>query len=118
MTELVVGWELVKYQSPRVQHELYYWENLSDGSISEMDYITTKEFEIIPIEVKAGTSGKMKSLRMLMRKKHLKHAIRTSLENFGKLNEYDEKDTESQARQKTIHIIPLYALSSATNSDI
>ena len=32
LTEMVAGWELIKYSSPRVRHELYYWENLERGT--------------------------------------------------------------------------------------
>ena len=62
LTEMVLGWELVKYNNPRTQHELYYWENTSEGTRSEADYIIARDLKVLPIECKAGTSGKMKSL--------------------------------------------------------
>ena len=37
LTEMVLGWELVKYNNPRSQHDLYYWENTADGTRSEVD---------------------------------------------------------------------------------
>ena len=42
-----------------------------------------------------------------MRKKNLHHAIRTSLENFGRF-EYIDKDADDAVRQ--VDVIPLYAL--------
>lgn len=43
-----------------------------------------------------------------MRKKNLHHAIRTSLENFGRF-EYVDKEADNEVRQ--VDVIPLYALS-------
>lgn len=104
LAELSVGWELIKASNFRNRYELFYWENLSNGTTSEVDYVIPHEMEILPIEVKAGTSGKMKSLRLFMQKKNITRAVRTSLENFGTL-EYTDSDG-----QRTIDIIPIYAI--------
>ena len=69
------------------------------------------EGKVVPIEVKSGVSGKMKSLRLFMQRKNISNAIRTSLENFGKLTIKD--DVNSEKRQ--IRILPLYALSNLQN---
>ena len=97
ITEMVAGLELLKSSIPTQKHDLYYWQNLSRGAQAEVDYVIAKDSDIIPIEVKAGTSGSMKSMYQFMTGKQLDYGIRTSLENFGKLNHID--------------IIPLYALS-------
>lgn len=110
MAELSVGWELVKGADIRHRYELYYWENLAKGATSEVDYIIPENMQILPIEVKAGTSGKMKSLRLFMQKKNLNHAVRTSLENFGCLEIKDENIT------RQITIIPIYAVGRLTAS--
>lgn len=99
LTEMVAGLELIKYGSPLQRPELYYWENLSNGTTSEVDYIINRNMQVVPIEVKSGTSGKMKSLRVFMEKKHISYAIRCSLENFSRLE------------QDGIDILPLYAMS-------
>ena len=99
LTEMVTGWELIKYALPKQKHDLFYWENISNGATSEVDYIVVKNRKIVPIEVKSGTSGKMKSLRLLMQKKQLNFAVRCSLENFAQLED------------DNIDIFPLYAIS-------
>jgi predicted AAA+ superfamily ATPase len=99
LTEMVAGLEQIKYASPKRKYPLYYWENLAKGTTAEVDYILSRDMQIVPLEVKAGTSGKMKSLRIFMEKKKITRAIRCSLENFSRL----ENDG--------IDIIPLYALS-------
>ncbi len=63
----------------------------------------------LPIEVKAGTSGKMKSLRLFMNRKGLTFGIRSSLENFGLLEVSDTDDTGQPVR-RAIGILPLYAV--------
>jgi hypothetical protein len=57
--------------------------------------------KILPIEVKAGVRGGMKSLFNFMTDKQLEIGVRTSLENFGTFMHKD----------KQIDIYPLYALS-------
>ena len=113
LAEMVLGWELVKYNNPRSQHDLYYWENTAEGTRSEVDYIIARNMKILPIECKAGTSGKMKSLREFMRQKHLTDAIRCSLENFSLLENQDTKDDNALRR---IAINPLYAISTLYKS--
>jgi len=111
LTEMVAGWEIIKSLSPRTNHDLYYWENLSDGTTSEVDYLIAQNMKVIPIEVKAGITGKMKSLRLFMRRKHLLYAKRCSLENFGVLQFLDTEDTPNADDHKYIYIHPLYCMS-------
>lgn len=111
ITEMVAGWEIIKSLSPRTGHDLYYWENIADGAVAEIDYLTTKDMQVVPVEIKSGTTGKMKSLRLFMRNKHLLYAKRCSLENFGVLEFTDTDDTHNADVLKHIYIHPLYCLS-------
>jgi len=111
ITEMVAGWEIIKSLSPRTNHDLYYWENLSEGTTSEVDYLIAQDMRVVPVEVKAGTTGKMKSLRLFMRRKHLLCAKRCSLENFGILKFSDAEDAPNATELKRIYIHPLYSLS-------
>ncbi len=108
IAELSAGWEMVKGADARHRYELFYWENLSKGATAEVDYVIPKDMEVLPIEVKAGTSGKMKSLRLFMEKKGLQRGVRTSLENFGRL------EIPGEPSPRTIDIIPVYALGGLT----
>ena len=108
LAEMMLGWELVKYNNPRSQHELYYWENTAEGTKSEVDYIITRDLKVLPIECKAGVSGKMKSLYEFMRQKHLTDAIRCSLENFAQLEHCDNKDNGAM---RHVQVLPLFAIS-------
>lgn len=115
LAEMVLGWELIKYNNPRSQHDLYYWENTADGTRSEVDYIIARDMKVLPIECKSGTSGKMKSLHLFMHNKHLTDAIRCSLENFALLESCDKKADDAVRR---IQILPLYAISNLFQKQI
>ena len=115
LAEMVLGWELIKYNNPRSQHDLYYWENTADGTRSEVDYIIARDMKVLPIECKSGTSGKMKSLHLFMHNKHLTDSIRCSLENFALLESCDKKADDAVRR---IQILPLYAISNLFQKQI
>ncbi len=97
IAEQYVGLELLKSSSPYTPAHLYYWQREKAGSSAEVDYLIQHESNILPIEVKSGTQGKMQSLRLFLKEKRLSRGIRTSLENFA---EYDN-----------IEVYPLYAIS-------
>lgn len=108
IAELVVGLEMLHYMTPNLRHELYYWVRLSKNSLAEIDYLLPFHLQILPIEVKAGSQGGMKSLWSFMREKHLTEAIRCSLENFGSFSHTDKEDRDTA---RHVSGIPLYAVS-------
>jgi predicted AAA+ superfamily ATPase len=55
---------------------LYYWQREKKGSQAEVDYVIQHENQVIPLEVKAGTIGSLKSLQEFVREKHKLLAIR------------------------------------------
>lgn len=61
---------LPAYISPN----LYYWQRQKSGSDAEVDYILQHEHEIIPLEVKAGSTRSLKSLHQFMKEKQKKSA--------------------------------------------
>ena len=108
MAELVAGLEMLRYRTPNMRHELYYWNRQAKNSLAEVDYVTEAARSVLPVEVKAGTQGGMKSLWQFMREKHLSEAVRCSLENFGSLEYIDKEDSDAI---RHVRICPLYAMS-------
>ncbi|KPA11123.1 ATPase AAA [Candidatus Magnetomorum sp. HK-1] len=53
------------YQEP----ELHYWVREKKGASSEVDYLISEGPNIIPIEIKAGKTGSLKSLHMFIKEK-------------------------------------------------
>lgn len=72
---MVTGLELLRYLSTIQRPRLFYWEK-SGKSIAEVDYQTIRNMEVLPVEVKSGTHGGMKSLWMFLREKHLTDTAR------------------------------------------
>ena len=76
VAELVAGLEMLHYMEPNLRHELFYWVRMSKNSLAEIDYLLPSHLNILPIEVKAGNQGGMKSLWSFMREKHITEAVR------------------------------------------
>jgi len=49
-----------------LDRDLYYWSREAHASSAETDYLIEKEGEIIPVEVKSGKSGRLRSLHLLL----------------------------------------------------
>ncbi len=76
IAEQLVGQQLRVSPSFYVDPKLYYWTREHQGAKSEIDYLIQHNQEIIPIEVKAGSEGKLRSLHQFMSEKPWNIAIR------------------------------------------
>jgi len=70
-----IGQELLANNSSPLA-ELHFWVRDKKGSSAEVDYIIQHQGAIIPIEVKSGRTGKLKSLFSIMDQFNLTLAIR------------------------------------------
>lgn len=78
LAEQFVGQELLAYTSVYEESELYFWSREQRSSTAEVDFITTVDTNIIPIEVKAGTTGHLKSLKLFMKERESLVGVRFS----------------------------------------
>jgi len=76
--------------------ELHYWAREKKSSSAEIDYLISSGDKIIPVEVKAGKSGTLKSLHLFMQEKQSNLAIRFNA------------DKPSFYRKEKILSLPLY----------
>ena len=76
MAEQFVGQELLAYTPAIDVPHLYFWCREKKSSMAEVDFITTCDAKIIPIEVKAGTTGQLKSLQLFMHEKMIPLGVR------------------------------------------
>lgn len=76
MAEQLVGQLLRTISPPYIPAALYYWLRTEPNAAAEVDYIVQHENQIVPVEVKAGASGKLKSLHEFVRQKEVKRAVR------------------------------------------
>ncbi len=103
VAEQFVGQELIAYQNPYSKPSLYYWARDAKNSSAEVDYLIQKGSTVIPIEVKSGTVGRMKSLFMFLKKYNSLHGIKISQTRYSK--------------HEKIISLPLYAIESLIRFD-
>lgn len=77
IAEQFVGQELLACGDPHDDNELFFWTR-EEKSTAEVDYVTTIGSQIMPIEVKAGSTGSLKSLHIFMEEKKLPLGVRIS----------------------------------------
>ena len=84
MAEQFVGQEL----RATYEDKVYYWSRIARNSSAEVDYMIENQGEIIPIEVKSGKAGKLKSIHILLKNfTNIKTAYIFTENKYGKLLE-------------------------------
>lgn len=78
LAEQVVGQILLTVEDPFEPANLFFWAREKRGSQAEVDYVTNIGGQIVPIEVKAGATGRLKSLQLLCRERGLPLGIKVS----------------------------------------
>ena len=103
MAEQFVGQEILAATNTA----LYYWSREAKSSNAETDYLVEKQGQIIPVEVKSGKGGSLKSLHLL-------------LETYLNVNEgYVFSDAVfGQLPERKIRFIPMYYAGSAFLQEI
>ena len=96
LAEIYSALQIASHSSMRHRPELYYWHRDAPNATAEVDFVMQHGNGVLPVEVKAGLRGSMKSLRLFMAEKHIDIGVRVSLENFATLPD--------------VRIIPLYAI--------
>lgn len=76
LAEQFVGQELIAYANPHDRMQLYFWEREKKDSAAEVDYVVPIGPYIIPIEVKAGAAGKLRSMNVFLKEKKSAFGIR------------------------------------------
>ncbi|MDP3434564.1 MAG: AAA family ATPase [Bacteroidota bacterium] len=102
MAEQFVGQEILA----NTNNDLFYWAREAKSSNAETDYLIEKHGKIIPVEVKSGKGGSLKSLHLLLETyPNVDEAFVFSDSQYGKAD-----------RQK-ISFIPLYFTASAVSEN-
>ena len=71
-----VAQEIIARQSPYTDREIYYWVREKQNASSEIDYLIRVGNNVMPVEVKAGKTGSLKSLNVFMAEKKMDLAFR------------------------------------------
>lgn len=76
LAEQFVGQELIAYANPHDRMQLHFWEREKKDSSAEVDYVLPIGSHIIPIEVKAGAAGKLRSINVFIAEKASPFGVR------------------------------------------
>lgn len=87
--------------------ELYYWQREERGANAEIDYVLEHNGEVIPIEVKSGSTGSLKSLHYFMYHKHKKLAVRIN-DDLPSITEIGVRLQRQEPVSYTLLSIPFY----------
>jgi len=79
IAEQFVGQHLVDISGGLDQASLHYWLREKKSSNAEVDYVIGSAGLVLPVEVKSGTSGSLKSLQQFVYSKDINLAIRFDL---------------------------------------
>lgn len=109
MAEQLVG-QLLRTVTPAyIPPSLYYWQRGKKGAEAEIDYIIQHENQVIPIEVKAGTTGTLKSLHQFMKEKKKLTAVRIN-SDVPRLGPIQVRDSLGSSIEYHLLSLPFYLL--------
>ena len=107
IAEQVVGQLLRTINFPYIEPELFYWLREEKNSSAEVDYVIQVGPRVVPVEVKAGSTGTLRSLHLFMGLKKLLNAVRVNSDYPSKM-EIRTKDAFDENVQYHLLSIPFY----------
>ena len=106
MAEQFVGQQLRACQTPLEFPQLFYWQR-TGGRQGEIDYVIQHGNRIVPVEVKSGSAGSMKSLHQFMADKRLNFAVRFNI-NQPSVENIRVKTTLAKPVSYRLLSLPIY----------
>ena len=112
LAEQFIGQHLANLSRGADSPCLHYWLREGKTANAEVDYIISRGDWIVPIEVKSGKSGSLKSLQQFVRNKGVQLAVRFDLNPPSLQNVSHCVRTEKGAEEVTFNLLslPLYAV--------
>jgi predicted AAA+ superfamily ATPase len=78
VAEQWVGQELLATGDPYEERKLFFWVRESRNSQAEVDFVTPVGNRVFPVEVKAGKTGRLKSLKLFLQEYRCPLGVRFS----------------------------------------
>ena len=76
LAEQFIGQHLYQAQPHYRAPELFYWARERKSSSAEVDYVITDDLNhVVPVEIKAGSTGRLRSLQIMVLEKSLPQAV-------------------------------------------
>jgi predicted AAA+ superfamily ATPase len=110
LSEQVVGQMLRTLFPFYKEPSLYYWQREEKGSQAEIDYLLEHKGEVIPIEVKSGSTGSLKSLHLFMNIKRSALAVRLN-DSIPSITAVKIKNGDEPEISYTLLSLPFYLTS-------
>lgn len=107
ISEQIIGQLLRSIEPYYIEPSLHYWTREEKGSAAEIDYITQHNNQLIPIEVKSGSTGTLKSLHLFMHLKKPKYAMRIN-SDLPSITPIELKIHSSEQVSYTLCSLPMY----------
>lgn len=79
LAEQFVGQQLLCTRPAFEDPQLFYWTREAKNANAEVDYVLSRNQEILPVEVKAGKTGTLRSLFQFLQEKQRSRAVRFHL---------------------------------------
>jgi predicted AAA+ superfamily ATPase len=110
IAEQFIGQHLQALLSETPNRELTYWLREGRSSNAEVDYVLALKGNIIPIEIKSGATGRLKSLHQFMGNKQIPVAIRfdASLPTVNHINTVINVRQQRKKVSYPLISLPLY----------
>ncbi|QTR51334.1 ATP-binding protein [Candidatus Thiothrix anitrata] len=110
IAEQFIGQHLQALLAESPNRELTYWLREGRSANAELDFVVVLEGQIIPVEVKAGASGSMKSLHQFMAEKQAPFAVRfdACLPAVSTIHAVVNSDNQRKDVNYTLVSLPLY----------
>jgi hypothetical protein len=106
MAEQFVGQQLRACQTPLESPQLFYWQR-TGGRLGEIDFVIQHGNRLIPVEVKSGSAGSLKSLHQFMAEKRLNLAVRFNI-NQPSVENIKVKTTLGKPVSYRLLSLPIY----------
>jgi len=113
IAEQFIGQHLIASGDMTRSSNLNYWLRENKKGNAEVDFVTVINGKIIPIEVKAGKSGSLKSLhQFIYQKNEIKTAIRFDLNKYSKQTVSYKVNSAGKEKEICFNLesYPLYAV--------
>jgi len=110
VAEQFIGQHLLYAALPYKEPNLYYWNREKRNSAAEVDYLIQINSAVVPVEVKAGVTGSLKSLHTFAQEKSTPLALRFNLAPPS-INMIKARTMKGQPVEFKLLSLPMYFVS-------
>ncbi|MEA1969036.1 MAG: ATP-binding protein [Thermodesulfobacteriota bacterium] len=107
MAEQLIAQQIIVQHQYFMEPELYYWAREKKAASAEVDFvIANNKRQIIPVEVKAGSTGSLRSLQIMIIEKSLHSAVRFN--SMPPSIFHEKRNTVKGESRFTLYSLPHY----------